>query len=142
MILVSGCLAGICCRYDGNHTLVEEIKEMVEAGEAIAVCPEVMGGLKTPRIPCEIRGEKVINQAGENKTVAFVIGARLTLEIAEKYKIKTAVLKANSPSCGYGMIYDGSFSGIKIKGNGITAQMLSRKGITIYSEENFNKDIK
>ena len=135
MILVSACLAGEKCRYDGKDNGREEIIAMVKAGTAIPVCPEVLGGLPTPRIPCEqIYRDKhlcVMNKEHTDCTEAFNKGARKTLEIAQQVGAKKAILKAKSPSCGKGVIYDGTFTGQLIDGIGITAKLLEENGITV-----------
>ncbi|WP_282016011.1 DUF523 domain-containing protein [Marinifilum flexuosum] len=142
MIIVSSCLAGVKCRYDGNDNLVAEIKELVLSGKAIALCPEELGGLSTPRTPCEIVKEdnqlKVMTKDRVDCTAQFLIGAEKVAEIAKILNCKQAILKANSPSCGFGMIYDGSFTGKKINGKGLTAELLSKQGIEIKNETNMN----
>ena len=135
MIIVSACLAGVKWRYDGNDNATHKVIEMVKKGIAIPICPEQLGGLQTPRIPAEIYEEKVINKKGENVTSQFKKGAKETLRIAELANCHKAILKQNSPSCGYGKIYDGSHTGRIIKGNGLTAKLLSKKGIIILTEE-------
>ena len=116
--LVSACLAGIRCRYDGKSSPVEKIMQLVQSGEAIPFCPEVLGGLPTPRHRCEIREtddyRKVISEDGTDCTKEFIKGAELSLELAELHGIRRALLKSKSPSCGCGEIYDGTFSGAKI----------------------------
>lgn len=143
MIIVSSCLAGIKCRYDGNDNVVPEIKELVLSGKAIPLCPEELGGLKTPRISCEIVRKNdqilVINKDQVDCTAQFKLGAQKVAGIAKILDCKLAILKANSPSCGFGMIYDGSFAGKKIKGNGLTAELLSKQGIEIKNETNFKE---
>jgi Uncharacterized conserved protein len=143
MIIVSYCLAGVKCRYDGNDNLVPEIKELVLSGKAIALCPEELGGLSTPRTPCEIVKEdnqlKVMTKDRVDCTSQFLLGAEKVAEIAKILECKQAILKANSPSCGFGMIYDGSFTGKKIKGKGLTAELLSKQGIEIKNETNFKE---
>jgi len=145
MIIVSSCLAGVKCRYDGNDNLVAEIKELVLSGKAIALCPEELGGLSTPRTPCEIVKEdnqlKVMTKDRVDCTAQFLLGAEKVAEIAKILDSKHAILKANSPSCGFGMIYDGSFTGKKIKGKGLTAELLSKQGIEIKNETNMNFSI-
>ncbi|MEF9952062.1 MAG: DUF523 domain-containing protein [Clostridium sp.] len=135
MIIVSSCLAGINCRYDGDSNSSSKVIDLVNSGEAIPLCPEVLAGLTTPRIPCEIilrNGTPfVINKKGEDMTNAFLEGARKTLEIAKIVGAKKAILKAKSPSCGCGKIYDGSFSGTLIDGNGLTATLLLENGIEV-----------
>ncbi|MDQ2180206.1 DUF523 domain-containing protein [Marinifilum sp. D714] len=143
MIIVSSCLAGVKCRYDGNDNLVAEIKELVLSGKAIALCPEELGGLSTPRTPCEIVKEnnqlKVMTKDQVDCTAQFLLGAEKVAEIAKILDCKQAILKANSPSCGCGMIYDGSFTGNKIKGNGLTAEQLLKQGVEIKNEMNFKE---
>lgn len=135
MDIVSACLCGINCKYNGGNNFNPKLyKEMME-GKLFPVCPEVLGGLGTPRIPCEIKGGRVINREGHDVTESFIEGARKTLEIARMMGAKKAILKQRSPSCGSGMIYDGSFSGKVIEGYGITARMLKENGIDVVSEE-------
>lgn len=135
MIVVSACLAGMACRYDGCAKEVPEIKKMVEEGKAIAVCPEQMGGLTIPRTPSEIQGHQVISKDGKDVTEAFYKGADKAFYLVRQYQCDKAVLKSKSPSCGCGQIYDGSFSGNLKEGNGIFAQMLIDAGIPIYTED-------
>ncbi|NOU60204.1 DUF523 domain-containing protein [Marinifilum caeruleilacunae] len=143
MIIVSSCLAGINCRYDGNNNLVPEIKELVLAGKAIPLCPEELGGLETPRTSCEIvrKGNQifVISKEQLDCTAQFELGAQKVAEIAKTLNCKQAILKANSPSCGYGIIYDGSFTGKKIEGNGLTADKLAKQGVQIKNEINYKE---
>lgn len=137
-ILVSACLIGENCRYDGNNNLVEAIKVLYEKGKVIPVCPEILGGLPVPRPACELVENagvlRVMGKDGSDYTAQFRTGALLTLEEALKNNIKLAVLKARSPSCGKNKIYDGTFSGKTIEGNGITAQLLIENGITVITE--------
>ncbi len=139
MDLVSACLVGVCCRYDGKNNTIQWLKEKYERGELMAVCPEVLGGLKTPRNPAElvqIHYEKQVHtQMGEDVTEAFILGAYKTLEIAKIIGAKKAYLKANSPSCGTKHIYDGTFSKQLIEGSGLTAELLVANGITVFDEE-------
>lgn len=141
--LVSACLAGYPCRYDGTPFPVEEITHLVKEGGAIIACPEQLGGLPTPRSQCEIlkteSGQKVVSIEGSDLTEEYTRGAEAALEIAVKNGIKKAILKSRSPSCGFGEIYDGTFAGNKIKGNGLTAELLFKNGITIYTELTFKK---
>lgn len=144
MYIVSACLAGVNCRYNGSNTGHEEIKRLVEEGKAIPLCPEVMAGLPTPRKCSEmvtIDGEgRVLTEDGEDITVAFQEGARKTWEIARLLDVTKAILQTRSPSCGYGRIYDGTFTGQLVKGKGITASLLEEKGIRIYTEDNFQEE--
>ena len=146
MILISGCLLGINCRYDGSHSLKPELLKLIKEGRAIPICPEQLGGAPTPRIPCEIvggngldvlgGGAKVINNLGEDTTEFFIKGAREVLKIAEASGAGEAILKERSPSCGVKEIYDGSFSGKTVCGIGVTAAMLKNSGIELWTEEN------
>lgn len=142
MIVVSACLAGVKCRYDGNDNIVPEIKELVLSGKAIALCPEELGGLQTPRTPCEIikndHQYKVLTEDNIDCTKEFQLGAKKVADIAQILECELAILKANSPSCGFGRIYDGRFSGNRIKGNGLTAELLHKNGIRIKNEENYH----
>ena len=136
LLIVSKCLAGIPCRYDGKDNLVPEIKALVERGEAVAVCPEVLGSLPTPRTPSELQPDgRVLNKQGEDVTAQFVSGAERALEICREHGCAGAILKARSPSCGKGVIYDGSFAGKRVPGNGVFAQMLLDAGIPVMTEE-------
>lgn len=142
MIAVSGCLAGHKCRYDGRDANTDPfIAKMVEQGEAVCICPEVMGGLSTPRFPAEIQGgdgydvldgkARVVNTKGEDVTEAFIKGAYAALEKCTSLGIERVILKAKSPSCGAGIIYDGSFSKKLIDGYGVAAALFERSGITV-----------
>lgn len=137
MYLVSACLCGVNCKYSGKNNLNNECVKLLEKGEAILICPEQLGGLTTPREPAEIRGEKVITKDGVDVTRDFIKGAEETLRIAKISNIKVAILKESSPSCGCNFIYDGSFSGKKIKGEGITCNLLKKEGIKVISDEEF-----
>lgn len=147
MILVSSCLAGLKVRYNGTHCLDEKVAKLIEENKAVTVCPEVLGGLATPREPAEIIGgdgedvldgkAKVMTKSGKDVTEAFLKGAYATLEIAKKVNATLVVLKENSPSCGSTMIYNGEFNGNKIEGNGVTASLLKRNGFKVISEEEF-----
>ena len=135
MYLISACLAGVNCKYDGGNNEDEKVLELVKAGKAILVCPEQLGGLPTPRLPAEIveiNGErKVIATDGTDVTAQFLKGAEEALKIAQMMNIKKAILKSRSPSCGYGRIYDGSFSKTLKDGSGFTAELLEKNGIEI-----------
>ena len=138
-ILVSACLLGAPCRYDGKSKPNVAVSALRETFRLIPVCPEADGGLPTPRSPAEIKvesqGEKVYNKCHDDVTAAFVLGARKALAKAKAHDVKLAVLKARSPSCGAGAVYDGSFSGTLRDGDGITAALLKANGITVITEE-------
>ena len=133
-ILVSSCLLGAACRYDGKSCPQEILKTAPKEYHFIPVCPEQLGGLPTPRPAAECKNGQVWNKKGENVTAQYQHGAEKALAIAKKYNCQYAILKEKSPSCGYGKIYDGSFSGIVINGNGVTAAYLREHGIKIIGE--------
>ena len=140
-LLVSRCLLGEACRYDGKSVPVKEVMALSQYATLISVCPESDGGMPTPRIPSERQGARVINQAGEDTTAFFKKGADLACLVAKEKQIPFAVLKEKSPSCGTKQIYDGSFSGTKIPGEGVAAEALRRAGVVLYSEEDFKEGI-
>ncbi len=131
-ILISSCLIGKKVRYDGKDNLIDLTP--LEDFELIPICPEVDGGLPTPRIPSEILENRVINKIGEDVTKEFQNGANIALNLAKKYNIKIAILKSNSPSCSNSLIYDGTFSKRLVKGMGITAKLLVDNGIKVFNE--------
>lgn len=133
-ILVSACLLGLCCRYDGASKPNQELLACLKNHVFIPVCPEQLGGLATPRVPSEIQGETVVTKTGIDVTEQYERGAAQVQKLARLYDCKKAVLKAKSPSCGKGQIYDGTFSGTLTEGNGITARLLLSNGITVYTE--------
>ncbi|MEG0152878.1 MAG: DUF523 domain-containing protein [Niameybacter sp.] len=140
MYIVSACLAGVKCRYDGRDNTCEKVVKLVEEGKAISVCPEVFGELPIPRKPCEIVKdadglEKVLSETGEEYTSEFIIGAEKTLEIARVLNAQVAILKAKSPSCGCGKIYDGNFNGTLVDGDGLTTRLLKKNNIKVYTEK-------
>jgi len=135
IILCSACLLGIKCRYDGKDKLNKKVIELSKKKILIPVCPEQLGGLSTPREPAEQKGKRVITKSGKDVTQNFKKGAKEVLKLAKLLGSKEAILKQKSPSCGFGKIYDGSFSGQLIKGNGVTAALLKRNKIKIITEE-------
>lgn len=141
-ILISACLIGDKTRYDGHSNYSPRTKELLEKYELVPFCPEVEGGLKTPRIPSERKKDRVINEQGKDVTKHFIQGAELALNICKYLDIKIAILKDGSPSCGTHEIYDGSFSHKKIKGKGVTAEYLEKNGIKVYSEEEIDELLK
>jgi uncharacterized protein YbbK (DUF523 family) len=144
MYLVSSCLAGVNCRYNGSNSKNEFILQLVKEGKAIALCPEQLAGLPIPRPCCEIiidesGNKKVVGKDGQDFTKEFIEGAEKTLDIIKTIGIKKAILKSKSPSCGYGLIYDGNFSGKLIKGNGLTTEILINNGIKVYTENDLDR---
>lgn len=133
-IIVSGCLLGCDCRYKGDNCKCEELLALADKHILIPVCPEQLGGLSTPRDPAEIVGDKVISNHGKDVTYEYTKGAETALYIAKVNKADAVVFKANSPSCGKGIIYDGTFTGNKKEGNGITVQMFLDEGYKIFTE--------
>lgn len=144
MILVSSCLGGIECRYNGSHAALEKIRKLIEEKQAVMACPELLGGFSTPREPAEIIGgtgedvlngtAKIITSSGEDVTDLYMKGAAQTLAFAKEINASAVILKENSPSCGSNFIYNGSFSGKKIAGNGVTAALLKQAGYRVISE--------
>ena len=133
-ILVSACLLGVNCRYSGDGKRIAEAARLMERAELIPVCPEILGGLPTPRPPAERVGDRVMNCEGADVTTAFQRGAEETLRLAELFGANVALLKERSPSCGMGKIYDGSFQGKIVDGSGVTAQLLAAHGIYVCGE--------
>ncbi|SHJ11990.1 DUF523 domain-containing protein [Lutispora thermophila] len=136
-ILVSACLLGINTRYDGGSCFNKKIEALLSDHNPIPICPEQLGGLSTPRLPSEIQqgSDMVKNIKGEDVTINFHKGAQEALKIALLNNCKYAILKSKSPSCGYGFIYDGTFTGKLIPGNGVFAQLLIENGIMVYTED-------
>lgn len=150
MILISACLCGLNCKYDGGNNEHPFFAAMLERGEVITVCPEVLGGLPIPRKAAEIcRGTgqdvlegraQVIARDGEDLTQSFVVGAKRALELAQEYQVDLVVLKSNSPSCGVGKIYDGTFNHQLREGYGVTAALLKENGFPVVSEVEYLKE--
>jgi len=146
MILISACLLGINCKYSGENNKIKGLEELLKKEILIPVCPEQLGGLETPRKPSEIITKNsikyVVDKNGNDVTSQFLKGAEETLKIVNMYNIKEAILKSNSPSCGCGSIYDGTFSGKIVKGDGITSALLKSKNIKIFNETNYFEKLK
>lgn len=140
-LLISACLLGVRCRYDGQSRGLSEkiIQQLREQYELVPVCPEILGGLPTPRVPSEICGDRVVNQKGADVTDAYQRGADETLRLAKLFSASRALLKARSPACGFGEIHNGTFTGKLCKGNGICAARLAANGIQIWSEETWHR---
>lgn len=144
-ILVSRCLLGHRVRYDGGASgPFDQLLQWLDEGRIVPLCPEVAGGLPTPRAAAEIPGGQgaqvldgdaaVITTDGEDVTVQFLSGAHQALDLVREHGIRIAVLKANSPSCGNLLTYDGTFSGVKVSGEGVTAALLKRHGVRVFNE--------
>ncbi|WP_462380699.1 2-thiouracil desulfurase family protein [Pseudomonas sp. Marseille-QA0892] len=147
-ILVSRCLLGQRVRYDGGaHGPFDLLAQWHGQGRVVPLCPEVFGGLPTPRAPAEIPGGQgadvldgkrpVLTDVGDDVTGAFVRGANEALQLVEQYGIRIALLKARSPSCGNDENYDGTFSGTRVAGEGVTAAALKRQGVVVFNESQF-----
>lgn len=151
-ILVSACLLGTNCKYSGGNNLTPRVLELLKELELIPFCPEEMGGLLTPREPCEIQEgagkdvlegkARILNKIGEDVTEQFIKGAKATLNMAIEHSCTAAIMKANSPSCGCGIIYDGSFSGKFKEGSGVCAQLLMDNGVAVMTENDFEEKLK
>ena len=145
MIIVSACLTGANCTYKGRNNLNKRLKKMAEERRAVSLCPEELGGLKTPRPRAEILGRsgedvfsgkaRVITESGRDVTRNYIAGAKAALKKAREHRVKVAVLKSNSPSCGLGHIYDGTFGKSVKRGNGVCAQLFLDKGIYVMTEK-------
>lgn len=138
-ILVSACLLGSNCKYNGKSNKNENVIALSEKFELIPVCPECFGGLPTPRMPAEIRDGRVVTKSGDDVTAQFQDGANQTLYIAKESNCPAALLKEKSPSCGYGRVYDGSFSKTLCSGNGVTADLLLQNEIAVFGESEIRK---
>lgn len=134
-ILISTCLLGCSCRYDGGTKPCAAAIALKEKHQLIPVCAEQLGGLTTPRTPCERVGDKVMSAEGENRTEAYRRGAEEALKLFDLFECDCAVLKARSPMCGSNVIYDGTFSGKFKPGDGVLAEMLKKRGIRVYTED-------
>lgn len=141
-ILVSACLLGVECRYNGKGVLEPGMKELMKRHHLVPVCPEIMGGLATPRTPAEQRAGRVLTRDGKDVTEAYRRGARQVLGLARLYDCRVAVMKERSPSCGRGRIYDGTFSGTLTDGNGVCAELLASEGIAVYGESELEEMIR
>ena len=138
-ILVSACLLGTPCRYDGKSQPCQAVIDLQDTYRLIPVCPEVLGGLPTPRVPSEIVGNLVLTKDGRDVTHNYLAGAEKALAIARENECDTAILKERSPSCGTGCIYSGKFDRTTVSGNGITAALLLKNGIRVFGESYIEK---
>ena len=133
-ILISACLLGIPCRYDGASKAQPWAEELARRHELVPVCPEQLGGLPTPRTPSERRGDRVVMNTGADVTEQYRRGAEAALRLCRLTGCEAAILKERSPSCGSGEIYDGTFTGTVVEGWGVTAELLRREGIPVLGE--------
>ena len=138
-ILVSACLMGVGCRYDGKSNQLPQLEQLMKQHTCIPVCPEIFGGLPTPRVPAERQGSKIMTQDGQDVTQQFVRGTAEVLRLADLYHCKAALLKERSPSCGSGHIYDGTFTGTTIPGDGCFVRILKEHGIEVISEKEIDR---
>ena len=139
--LISACLCGENCRYDGGGFDYPALRKLAEEGAALPYCPEHEGGLPIPRKPCEIVGDKVLAADGTDCTAEYTCGAEGALKLCREHGITAAILKDGSPSCGSTRIYDGTHTGTKIPGMGLAARLLSENGVSLYSEVNLPEEI-
>jgi len=143
MFIVSACLVGINCKYNGDNNTQESIIEYLKDKNYVPICPEQLGGLTTPRNPVEIIGDQFLDNEGTDYTKQFEKGAKESLKIVKLMKtIDGIILKEGSPSCGVNKIYDGTFTNQKIKGTGCTAKLLKEEGYTVFSEKELLEKIK
>ena len=135
-ILISGCLLGLSCRYDGNSKGLEKeiIEKLMKKHTLIPACPEQLGGLPTPRNPSERVNDKIVMNSGEDVSAQYHHGAEQALALAKLFGCEVAILKERSPSCGSEIIYDGTFSGTLTEGDGVTAELFKKNGIAVYVE--------
>ena len=138
--LISSCLIGENCKYNGGNNLDNIAKLLYDKGLAFSICPEVLGGLSTPRTPAEIVEGMVISKEGADVTKEYDLGAQLSVDYALKHNIKIAILQARSPSCGSKQIYDGTHSGKLISGEGKTTKLLREHGIKVITIEEYMRD--
>ena len=138
-LIISACLLGTPCRYDGKSVKKIDVEPLLKKYNLIPICPEIYGGLSTPRVPSERQCERVVMKDGTDVTEAFNKGAMAALNFAKINGARRALLKAKSPSCGKGRIYDGSFSGALTEGDGVAAELLMASGIEVFSEDEIDK---
>ena len=141
-LLISACLLGTNCKYSGGNNYTPMAEALKERFRLVPVCPETMGGLTSPREPAERAGDKVLSRSGEDWTEAFRLGAERALETALAQGITLAVLKERSPSCGCGAVYDGTFTGTVVPGDGVAAELLKRHGVHIRGESQIEELLK
>ena len=140
-LLVSACLLGVCCRYDGDSKAHPEMEKLARCHTLVPVCPEQLGGLPTPRPPAERRGDRVVTQHSD-VTEQYRRGAEETLKLCKLFGCEAAVLKEHSPSCGRGTVYDGTFTRTLTAGDGVTSELLAANGIPVYGESQMEELLK
>ena len=138
-ILISACLLGCRCRYDGASKPLARAAELAERHTLVPVCPEQLGGLATPRPPAERQGDRVVTREGADVTAQYRRGAEEALRLCRLFDCQAAVLKERSPSCGCGAVYDGTFTGTLTAGDGVTAELLRAAGIPVYGESRLDE---
>lgn len=140
-LLVSACLLGVNCRYNAEPKALPDdlLSRLLERHSVVPVCPEQLGGLTTPREPSERQGARVVMRSGRDVTAAYARGAQEALRLARQFGCTAAVLKERSPSCGHGEIYDGTFTGTRTSGDGVTAALLLENGIAVYGESEIDQ---
>lgn len=141
-LLISACLLGVNCKYSGGNNYCPAVETLQERYELIPVCPERDGGLPIPRPPAERQGHRVVNTEGADVTAQYVRGAEIALKTAREHGCTKALLKERSPSCGHGLIYDGTFSHTTVPGSGVAAELLGKNGITILGDSHINDLLK
>ena len=151
-ILISSCLVGLNTRYNGKNKRNDQLAELAKSGHVVFVCPEQLGGLPTPREPSEIEPgktakdvlegkAKVLTPSGAEQTKEIILGAQKTLQLCQEFGVEIAILKAKSPSCASAGMYDGTFTGEQVPGSGVVAELLKENGITVYTEDNYPKEL-
>ena len=138
-LLVSACLMGVGCRYDGKSNELPQLAELIARHDCIPACAEIFGGLPTPRVPAEIVGDRVVNKEGRDVTAEFARGAKEVARLAQVTGCTAALLKERSPSCGCGQVYNGTFTKTLVEGDGLTARALKELGLTVYGESEIEK---
>ena len=141
-ILISACLMGVRCRYDGASKAYPGIEQLAQRHTLVPVCPEQLGGLSTPRPPAERQGDRVVANTGVDVTEQYRRGAEEALRLCRLFGCEAAVLKERSPSCGKGAVYDGTFSGTLTAGDGVTAELLTAHGIAVFGESQMEELLK
>ncbi|NCB42300.1 MAG: DUF523 domain-containing protein [Clostridia bacterium] len=138
-LLISSCLLGLPAKYNGERVIHPLIDALEEKYELIAICPETLGGLQIPREPAELRGSRVVSKSGQDVTSEYEKGAGVALDIAKGLSIKKAILKERSPSCGHGLIHDGTFTDGMVEGDGVCTKLFLENGIEVFRESDIEE---